>query len=93
MAAEKVQKHIYISGRVQGVGFRAFTRSQAAVLDIKGWVKNLADGRVEAVIEGEKNKVNQMINKLKNGPSFARVDDFEVKDQKPENFDDFQIRF
>ena len=93
MAAEKVQKHIYISGRVQGVGFRAFTRSQAAVLDIKGWVKNLTDGRVEAVIEGEKNKVNQMINKLKKGPSFARVDNFEVKDQKPENFDDFQIRF
>ena len=93
MAAEKVQKHIYISGRVQGVGFRAFTRSQAAVLDIDGWVKNLADGRVEAVIEGEKNKVKQMIKKLKKGPSFARVDDFEVKDQEVDKFDSFEIRF
>ena len=93
MAAEKVQKHIYISGRVQGVGFRAFTRSQAAVLDIKGWVKNLHDGRVEAVIEGKKNNVAQMLNKLKKGPSFARVDDFEVSEQKIDNFDDFEIRF
>jgi acylphosphatase len=93
MAAEKVQKHIYISGRVQGVGFRAFTRSQAAVLDIKGWVKNLHDGRVEAVIEGEKNKVTQMIKKLKNGPSFARVDDFEIEEQKIDDFSDFEIKF
>jgi acylphosphatase len=93
MAAEKVQKHIYISGRVQGVGFRAFTRSQAAVLDIKGWVKNLHDGRVEAVIEGEKNKVTQMIKKLKNGSSFARVDDFEIEEQKIDDFSDFEIKF
>ncbi|MFN2339862.1 MAG: acylphosphatase [Halanaerobium sp.] len=93
MAAEKVQKHIYISGRVQGVGFRAFTRSQAAVLDIKGWVKNLHDGRVEAVIQGEKNKVTQMIKKLKKGPSFARVDDFEISEEKLDDFNEFEIRF
>jgi len=93
MAAKKVQKHIYISGRVQGVGFRAFTRSQAAVLDIKGWVKNLADGRVEVVINGEKKKVTQMIKKLKEGPSFARVDDFEIEEQEIDNFNNFEIRF
>ena len=93
MAAEKVQKHIFISGRVQGVGFRAFTRSQAAVLDIKGWVKNLADGRVEVVIQGKKDKVTQMIKKLKKGPSFARVDDFEINDEEISNFSDFEIRF
>lgn len=93
MAAEKIQKHIYISGRVQGVGFRAFTRSQAAVLDIKGWVKNLHDGRVEAVIQGEKNKVIQMAKKLKKGPSFARVDDFEIEVEEIENFDGFEIKF
>jgi len=93
MAADKVQKHIYISGRVQGVGFRAFTRSQAADLDIKGWVKNLHDGRVEAVIAGKKNKVSQMLKKLKKGPSFARVDDFEVETQAIDNFNNFEIRF
>jgi len=93
MAAEKIQKHIYISGRVQGVGFRAFTRQQAAVLDIKGWVKNLADGRVEAVIEGKKNNVTQMAKKLKEGSSFARVDNFESKEEEIDNFDDFEVRF
>ena len=93
MAAEKVQKHIFISGRVQGVGFRAFTRKQAAVLDIKGWVKNLHDGRVEVVIQGENNKVKQMVKKLKEGPSFARVHDFEIEDEEADNFNGFEIRF
>ncbi|MFW5736683.1 MAG: acylphosphatase [Halanaerobium sp.] len=93
MAAEKVQKHIFISGRVQGVGFRAFTRSQAAVLDIKGWVKNLRDGRVEVIIQGKKQNVEKMIDHLKEGPSFARVDDFEVETEKVDNFDSFEIRF
>lgn len=93
MAAEKVQKHIYLSGRVQGVGFRAFTQRQASVLDIKGWVKNLADGRVEVVIQGEKNKVKQMIDKLKNGPSYARVDNIEIKDQELADFNSFDITF
>ncbi|MFP4020347.1 MAG: acylphosphatase [Halanaerobium sp.] len=93
MAAEKVQKHIYLSGRVQGVGFRAFTQRQASVLDIKGWVKNLADGRVEVVIQGEKNKVKQMIEKLKSGPSYARVDNIEIKDQELDNFKSFDITF
>ena len=93
MAADTVQKHIYISGRVQGVGFRAFTRNQAATFDIKGWVKNLSDGRVELVIQGEKSKVKAMINKVKEGPSFARVDDIEINDEKSENFNDFKIKF
>ncbi|RCW55672.1 MULTISPECIES: acylphosphatase [Halanaerobium] len=93
MAAEEIQKHIFISGRVQGVGFRAFTRKQAAVLDIKGWVKNLRDGRVEVKIKGKKNKVEKMINKLKEGPSFARVDNFEVKTEKADDFNEFEIRF
>lgn len=93
MAAEKIQKHVFISGRVQGVGFRAFTRSQAAALDIKGWVKNLADGRVEVKIQGKKNKVEKMLAKLKDGPSFARVDNFEVETEKPGDFSGFEIRF
>lgn len=94
MAADnKIQKHIYISGRVQGVGFRAFTRNQAAAFNIKGWVKNLSDGRVELVIQGEKNDVREMINKVKEGPSFARVDDIEINDEKVEKFNDFKIKF
>lgn len=90
---DKVRKHIYLSGRVQGVGFRANSRQRAQTLGVKGWVKNLFDGRVEAVVEGEKESVNQMINYLKKGPSFANVTDYEIKDETPEGkFDTFSIK-
>ena len=93
MAAEKIQKHIFLSGRVQGVGFRAFTRQQAAVLDIKGWVKNLADGRVEIIVQGEKPEVKEMISKLKEGPSFAKVEDIEINEEEPDDFSGFKIKY
>lgn len=93
MAAEEVQKHIFISGKVQGVGFRAFIRREAAVLNIRGWAKNLIDGRVEAVIQGDKNKVAQMIEKLKEGPSYARVDNLKINEEKLTEYSDFQIKF
>lgn len=93
MVAEKVQKHIYLSGRVQGVGFRAFIRKKAAIYNLNGWAKNLADGRVELVINGEKDKIRKMINEVKEGPSFARVDDLEVQAEELKSFNDFEIRF
>ncbi len=93
MAAEEVQKHIFISGRVQGVGFRAFIRREAAVLNIRGWAKNLIDGRVEAVIKGEKNKIAQMLEKLKEGPSYARVDNLMINEEELEDYSDFKIKF
>ncbi|KXS50323.1 MAG: acylphosphatase [Halanaerobium sp. 4-GBenrich] len=93
MAVEKVQKHIFISGRVQGVGFRAFIRREAAVLNIKGWAKNLVDGRVEVVIQGNKDKVSQMIAKLREGPSFAKVKNLKINDEEPTDFSDFKIKF
>ncbi|PXV69351.1 acylphosphatase [Halanaerobium congolense] len=93
MAAENVQKHIFISGRVQGVGFRAFIRREAAVLNIKGWAKNLADGRVETIIQGDKNKVSQMIAKLREGPSYAKVENLKINDEELTDFSDFKIKF
>lgn len=93
MAKDKVQKHVFLSGRVQGVGFRAFTRKQASSLGINGWVKNLADGRVEIKIEGAPSSVKQMINRVKEGPSFARVEDIEINDEEVDGFNDFEIRF
>ena len=93
MAAEKVQKHIFISGRVQGVGFRAFIRREAAVLNIKGWAKNLVDSRVEVVLQGKENKVAQMIEKLKEGPSYARVDNLKVNEEEVGDYSDFKIKF
>lgn len=93
MTAEKVQKQIYISGRVQGVGFRAFIRRQAAEFKIKGWAKNLTDGRVEAVIEGKKENIKQMIKQLKRGPSFAKVENVEINNKSLSHFNDFEIKF
>ena len=60
-----LQAHVYISGFVQGVGFRAYTRSKARKIGINGWVRNLTDGRVEAVFQAEKDKIHLLaINKI-----------------------------
>lgn len=93
MTKNIIQKHIFISGRVQGVGFRAFTRKEASSRGIKGWVKNLADGRVEIKIKGEREDIKNMIKRIKEGPSFARVDDIEISNEEIENFDRFEVRF
>jgi acylphosphatase len=91
---DKVRKHIFISGRVQGVGFRAFTRQNAQQLGVNGWVKNLYDGRVETVIEGDKSTVKQLESKLKKGSLFANVDDIEVKNESYQgDFSSFTIKY
>lgn len=74
--------HVWISGRVQGIFFRANTRRKAMDLNIKGWVKNLEDGRVEAVIEGEDQSVKEMIEFLQKGPFGAKITKFETKEEK-----------
>jgi len=71
---DKIQKQIRITGRVQGVGFRYFTRQNAHELGISGWVKNLRNGDVEALLEGTVSDINEMISRLKAGPTAARVD-------------------
>lgn len=90
----KVCRHVYLSGKVQGVGFRAFVRRNAQRLGLSGWVKNLQDGRVEAVIYGEEKKVKDLISRMKTGPSLARVEDYEISElDKPPAEKDFQIRY
>ncbi len=86
--------HVFISGRVQGVGFRAFTRRNARRLGLRGWVKNLADGRVEAVFYGEKSDVEELLTRIKTGPSLAEVEDIEVEeiDEAPPE-ESFQVRY
>lgn len=89
-----VRVHVYISGRVQGVFFRAHTRDKARSLGLKGWVKNLWDGRVEAIFEGEEEKVEEMIKWCHKGPRFSRVDNVEVKFEKPSGeFSGFEVRY
>jgi len=90
----KLRIHAFISGIVQGVFFRSETRKVAKNLGIKGWVRNLPDGRVEVVAEGEKDKINNLIEFLKKGSPTARVDnvDVETEEYKGE-FEDFNVRY
>jgi acylphosphatase len=69
----KVRAHLFISGRVQGVFFRDSTRKEALKRGITGWVRNLPDGRVEAVFEGDKEMVEDMIRWCHRGPEMAKV--------------------
>ncbi len=75
---DAVRAHVYIEGRVQGVFYRDWTRGLARGLGITGWVRNLEDGRVEALFEGSKGKVEEMIEKCKEGPRLAGVGHIDV---------------
>lgn len=86
---DKTQKHVKISGRVQGVGFRHFTRQNAQDLGITGWVRNERNGDVEAVLQGEEENVQKMIDRLRSGPRTARVDDINVQDGIGENTESY----
>ena len=68
-----IRAHAYISGYVQGVGYRYSAIRAARHIGVSGWVKNLDDGRVEAVIEGEQNDVEQMIDWCRRGPAGGNV--------------------
>jgi acylphosphatase len=78
-----VRKHVFISGVVQGVFYRATTRQQAERLGLVGWARNLADGRVEAVVEGEEEAVARIVAWFHEGPPGAHVTGVEVADEKP----------
>jgi acylphosphatase len=83
-----------ISGKVQGVFFRATARDVARRLGLSGWVKNLPDGRVEVLCCGEKDKVDRMVEWCRKGPSGAYVTDVEIEWREPtEDFDRFEIRY
>lgn len=70
---------VYISGVVQGVGFRFFVERHAQGLGLKGYVRNLPDGRVEVYAEGKEENLRKLIPYLRQGPSLARVDDIEIE--------------
>jgi len=78
----KIRVHLLIDGRVQGVWFRASTQDEAIALGLKGWVKNLYDGRVEVLAEGDEEKVNAFIAWCHKGPPGARVERVEVKKEE-----------
>jgi len=71
--------HLIISGRVQGVFFRAWIQGKAAELGLTGWVKNTPEGKVEAIFEGSEEKINEMLQKCYEGPRLAQIKEIEVK--------------
>jgi acylphosphatase len=75
--------HVVVRGRVQGVGYRAWTRNQAQLRSLQGWVRNRADGTVEAVIAGPAEAVDLMLKAMGSGPMFARVDGLAVSEADP----------
>jgi acylphosphatase len=76
---ENARAHLFIDGRVQGVFYRAFTREIAHSLGLDGWVRNLRDGRVEVLFEGEKGAIQKAIQVSYSGPPGAKVSNIEVK--------------
>jgi len=85
---------VRVFGFVQGIGYRSWTKRKAEELGLKGWVKNLQDGSVEAHLEGEEKVLNQMIELMKKGPRFARVEKIEVKtEDQIKGYENFQISY
>lgn len=86
------QVHIFVSGTVQGVFYRSNTRKKAKELGIKGWVRNLYDGRVEVTAEGEEEDLKKFIEWCKKGPELAFVENIEVEwnDYKGK-YEDFSV--
>lgn len=88
----RIQVRVRVSGRVQGVSYRAYAIEQAKLLDLVGWVRNLPDGRVEAVVQGEATAVDQMIAWTQKGSPNAKVDLVQVEPEPLEPFEGFELR-
>ncbi|MGC1376722.1 MAG: acylphosphatase [Anaerolineales bacterium] len=92
--SDPARAHIWVTGRVQGVGFRAFVEYSAQVIGVSGWVRNVGYDTVEAVAEGTQAQVDRFVQMMKTGPRAARVDECRVDVETPAGeFQDFQVRF
>lgn len=90
----KIRAHVIAAGKVQGVFYRAETASQAKRLNVTGWVRNLSDGRVEAVFEGEENNVQRLIDFCRHGPPNAYVVNLDVGRQEWKGeFERFMVKY
>lgn len=83
MQTDVIARRVRVFGRVQGVFFRAFTRDVAESAGVRGLVRNLPDGSVEAVLEGEERAVRRVIERMREGPPASRVDGIEVEEEAP----------
>ena len=92
MTADRVRRRALVAGRVQGVWFRESCRDQAQAAGVAGWVRNLADGRVEVVLEGPPGAVDEVLTWCRRGPRRARVDRVDVVDEAPVGEQGFRVR-
>lgn len=86
-----IRAHVFISGMVQGVGYRFAALNKAQPMGVRGWVKNLPDGRVEAVFEGPELVVEEMIRWCRQGPRSSIVHDMTVQYEEPTGIEGFDI--
>lgn len=89
---DRICQHVLIVGRVQGVGYRYTTQEQAMTLGLVGWVRNLPDGRVEAMVEGNRTQVKKLLDWLHSGPPAAKVESVAAASQPLQDFETFEIR-
>jgi acylphosphatase len=86
-----IARRAIVSGRVQGVGFRFFAERAARRAGVRGWVRNLPDGRVETVAEGEEAAVTRYLDEIRKGPLGGRVTDVRIEEKDPERYESFEI--
>jgi acylphosphatase len=87
----KKSVRLYITGTVQGVFFRAFIKENAEKYDVKGFVRNLEDGRIEIFFEGDADRVNKMVELCEKGPKHAQIKNIEIKEEKFQGFKNFKV--
>jgi acylphosphatase len=87
----KKSVRLYITGTVQGVMFRAFVKENAEKLNVKGFVRNLEDGRIEIFMEGDANDVNKMLELCSKGPKHAQIRKVESKPETHQGFKQFKV--
>ena len=92
MADTRVRRRVVVRGRVQGVFFRGTIAEAAARTRVEGWVRNLPDGNVEAVFEGEPAAVEALVALARQGPQYAQVAGLDVYEESPEGERGFQVR-
>jgi acylphosphatase len=92
VAADRVRRRVLVAGRVQGVWFRESCRDKAQAAGVGGWVRNLADGQVEVVLEGSPGAVDEVLAWCRRGPRRARVDRVDVVDEAPVGEQGFRVR-
>jgi len=86
-----ITKHVLVSGRVQGVGYRAWTQHEASLRDLAGWVRNCDDGRVEAILHGHPDAVSAMLDAMRQGPAMSQVDDIITRESEAPQIRHFEV--